>query len=108
MLDGDEKRAEAQLRPFVERGLHLSGRNLSNFLYGSLQLLLGNELAARRTFEALRESAWPRTWTLGSHVASGRLDATPGGAYCSQAFPWELRVLRNHQELLEAVGGTGR
>jgi hypothetical protein len=104
LLDGDTRHAERNLRSFVERGHHLSGRNLSNFLYGALQISCGDDTGARRTFEALPDAQWPRTWTLGSYLASGRLGGGEIEAYLARAFPWERRVLASHRELLEAVG----
>ncbi len=104
LLDKDARSAARHLRPFVERGHHLSGRNLSNFLYGALQLLRGDPKAAEVTFRSLPEARWPRSWTLGSYLAAGRLGAGCVDDYLDQAFPWEKRVLAAHRSLLEAVG----
>ena len=104
ILDGDARRAESHLRPFVEKGHTSSGRNLSNFLYGCLQLLRGREDEAERTFRALPDVIWPRTWTLGSYFASGRLAGGDLERYLAESFPWERRALSSQREVLEAAG----
>lgn len=105
LLAGDEKRAVRFLQPLLERGDHLSGRNMANFLFGALLTKQGHAKEAARTFELLPATRWPRTWTLGSLYASGRLGE--GGeltAYREEAFPWELGQLDLQRGLLEKVG----
>ena len=103
--DGDAKTAARNLRPFIDRSQHLAGRNLSNFLYGTLLLLRGNEQQAQRVFRALPDNERPRTWTLGSYLASGRLDDRDP-EFQLRAFPWEKLVLASHRQLLESAGFT--
>ena len=102
---GEGARASRQLRPFVERGDHRSGKNLTNFLHGSELLLRGCEGEARHVFSLLDEVPWPRTWTLGSHLALDRLGGGKVGDYLATAFPWERRQLERQAQLLATVGG---
>ena len=102
---GDAPRAARQLRPFVERGDHRSGKNLTNFLHGSELLLRGREGEAWHTFSLLNEALWPRTWTLGSHYALDRLGGGKVASYLAEAFPWERRQLERQASLLATVRG---
>lgn len=105
LLLGDSERAERQLRAFVERNEHRTGKNLSNFLLGASLLLRQREEEALHVFRLLEPSPWPRTWTLGSHYALGRLGAGRVESYIEGAFPWERTQLKAQAELLAHARG---
>lgn len=101
----DLRRAERHLKPFRERGDHRTGRNLSNFLEGASLMLRSRAEEAMEVFGCLPETRWPRTWTLGSHLATGRLGEGSPEVYLENAFPWERTTLASHQALLDRVRG---
>ena len=78
---------------------------MTNFLQGAWLLLNGRPEAASRTFEMLPADTPPRTWTLGSYYAAGRLGDGDVDRYLSDAFPWERRWLYTHMALLARVRG---
>ncbi len=101
LLDaGDVERAEKELGFFVRRKLHRHGRNLANFLVGTCWLASGRSLEATELFAGLRVRPLPRTWTLGSLIASGRWNEDRLRAWLAQAFPWEKHQLRLQLALL--------
>lgn len=102
---GDAERAEKQLHPFLERGDHRHGRNLSNFLYGVCLLLRKREEEALHVFAYLPPVPWPRTWTLGSHHALGRLGGGKLKDYLAGSFLWERMNLRRQAALLARARG---
>ena len=105
---GDLRKAETYLHPFVQSGQHRSGRNLSNFLYGCLLLHRGDLAPAMHIFSALPSVQWPRTWTLGSYLASGRLGNGSVERYRQAALPWEQAVLDSHIDQLALACGVDR
>jgi serine/threonine-protein kinase len=104
LAEGDSARATKELLPLVERGDHRSGRNLVNFLHGAVHLSQGDVEGARAVFAHLSPDPWPRSWTLGSHLAAGTLGDGDVERYVDAAFAWETSVLASHRELLRAVG----
>ena len=104
LVSGEPDRAARELEPFLRRNDHASGRNLANFLVGCLAMLRGERDQAIETFAALKPMRWPRTWTLGSYYASGRLGDGDLSVYLDEALPWERRNLVSHMRLLESVG----
>jgi hypothetical protein len=105
---GDLQGASRQLRPLLERNDHRRGKNLSNFLYGTLLIRGGREEEAREVFSCLPRTAWPRTWTIGSHYALGRLGGGRLETYLAEAFPYERKCLLSHAELLAEARGQTR
>jgi serine/threonine-protein kinase len=105
LKQGDTRGASRQLEILVKRGDHRAGRNLCNFLYGALLIMKGREDAAREVFAALPLARWPRTWTLGSHYALGRLGDGRLESYVQHAFPYERKCLKRHAELLARARG---
>ena len=104
LLEDEPDLARAELEPLVERGDHTTGRNMVNFLHGTALLQRGETPAARLVFGHLDVVAWPRSWTLGSHLARGTLGMGNVAAYRASAFDYEKRSLERHQELLATVG----
>ncbi len=100
---GELGRAEKELSLFVRRNDHRHGRNLANFLVGAHLLGHGRAVEARELFGCLRARSWPRTWTLGSRVASGKWTETVLREYLQSAFFWEKRQLRAQLTLLAEV-----
>jgi serine/threonine-protein kinase len=98
---GDAERADKQLRYFLDRDDHKSGRNLANFLHGTALIRRGREDEAMDVFGHLGAEPWPRSWTLGSHYALGRLGGGNVAAYLKNAFSWERISLERHRRLLE-------
>ena len=103
LLAGDPERAAREMEPLVERGDHREGRNLSNVLVGCTEAALGRPDEAYAIFELLPQERWPRTWTLGSYLATSRLGPSDE-SYDDLAFYWELENLRRHRRLVEACG----
>jgi len=104
---GEGSTAAKQLSPLIARNDHRSGRNLANFLHGVLSILQGRQDHAERIFAFLQPAEWPRTWTLGSHYALGRLGRGSLERYLEGAFPWEKKQLRSQAALLAAARGGG-
>jgi tetratricopeptide (TPR) repeat protein len=102
---GDAAAAEKQLAPLLERNDHRTGKTLCNFLNGVALILRGREEEALRVFSHLPGVPWPRTWTLGSHYALGRLGNGSLEAYVRGAFPFERKTLATHAELLARARG---
>jgi hypothetical protein len=100
LWQGDAGAAKERLAGLVARGEHRTGRSLCNFLHGVTLILEEREEEAARVFRQLPGIPWPRTWTLGSHYAAGRLGDGDLGAYLAGAFPFEKKNLRAHAELL--------
>ena len=106
LLEGDAELARRELEPLVDRGDHTAGRNMVNFLHGATLLERGDVPAARLVFGHLDVVPWPRTWTLGSHLARGTLGLGNPDAYLAAAFDFESRALQRHREVLAAVDWT--
>ncbi len=104
LLEQEPALARSELDPLVERGDHTSGRNMVNFLHGASLLERGEVPSARIVFGALDIVPWPRTWTLGSHLARGTLGMGSLEAYQAAAFDFEIQSLKRHRELLSSVG----
>jgi eukaryotic-like serine/threonine-protein kinase len=102
---GEGRRATKNLGPLLARGDHRTGRNLANFLQGISLILAGRPEEALRTFSQLSPEPWPRTWTLGSHYALGRLGEGDLDRYLRGAFPWERSHLRSQALLLARARG---
>jgi serine/threonine-protein kinase len=102
---GQPDDAERLLKPLVERNEHRRGRNLSNFLHGVTLEWRRKGAEARRVFSYLEPAPWPRTWTLGSHYALGRLGDGDVEAYRRGAFDWERKQLAAQAKLLAAARG---
>ena len=102
---GDARRADKLLEFFLRRNDHLNGRNLANFLHGVSLTLQGREDAAQRTFSRLPAYPFPRTWTLGSHYATGRLGDGDLRAYLDNSFTWERNQLQSQIKLLKLARG---
>ena len=58
-----------------------------------------------RVFRMLPFERYPRTWTLGSHCASGRLSGWRLDRYQDDAFAWERKHLFAQMALLARVRG---
>ncbi|ANM30150.1 hypothetical protein ABI59_12065 [Acidobacteria bacterium Mor1] len=106
LANGDPRRSRRELEPLIDRGDHLKGRNLVNLLYGAYLLATRRPGEAERTFRRLRPTPWPRTWTLGSHYASGQLGEGSLDRYLEGCFDWERAVLEEHRSLLSRVAGS--
>jgi serine/threonine-protein kinase len=102
---GDLRMAQRELEPLLLRGSHERGRNLANFLHGLCLLGEGKGGEAMRIFRLLPFERFPRTWTLGSHCASGRLSGWRLDRYRDEAFPWERKHLNAQMALLSLVRG---
>ena len=105
LMARNSRSAERELAPLLAKGRHREGRDMTNFLQGAWLLLNGRPEAASRTFEMLPADTPPRTWTLGSYYAAGRLGDGDVDRYLSDAFPWERRWLYTHMALLARVRG---
>ncbi len=103
---GDPKRADKHLRYFLQRNDHRSGKNLSNFLHGVSLIQRGQQENALVVFKYLDAVRWPRSWTLGSHYALGRLGGGDMAAYLKRSFPWERINLERHAALLADTAFT--
>lgn len=106
LAEGDAKQADRQLRQFLERDDHKTGRNLSNFLHGVSLIMAGRGDEAQRVFSLLPEASRPRTWTLGAHYAAGRLGGGTFDAYLEGSFYWERVNLKRQLELLFRARGV--
>ena len=87
-------------RFILDRKDHRRGKNLSNFLHGVSLIAKGREEEARLVFSYLQGLPWPRSWTLGSHYALGRLGNGNLASYLDGAFFWERMNLDRHVRLL--------
>jgi len=105
LMGGDSDAAEVELKPLLAAGRHRQGRDLTNFLHGAQLLMNRRERQAQRVFSLLPPSPTPRTWTLGSQYAAGRLGDGDVNRYLASAFPWERRHLYAHMALLARVRG---
>jgi serine/threonine protein kinase len=102
---GDARQALKDLAPLIERGSHERGRNLTNFLYGLCLMSQERLEEAMQVFLLLPFRRHPRTWTLGSHYASGVLSGEILNTYVQEAFPWELKHLYAQMALLAMTLG---
>jgi len=96
LLCRDPERANQELEPFIERGDHRNGRNLSNLLHGVALKVQGLVDSGQRVFSYLDSPDRPRTWTLGSHFLAGRIHPE---RFLADSLPWERYCLRAQLQL---------
>ncbi len=102
LMNADPEQANRELTPFIQRNDHLKGRNLSNLLHGVSLIAQGMPDSAQRVFNALDCSEWPRSWTLGSHFLSGKLEEE---RFLKESLPWERLCLQAQLGLAQAATG---
>jgi len=105
LLIGNADAATRDLQPLLDRQEHREGRNLANFLYGVCLMMAGRQEQARAVFELLPACRFPRTWTLGSYFATGRLACDDAAGRAAALLPWERRHLYAHRALLARAQG---